>query len=483
MNRGMVRFVLGRMLLVEAGLMILPLVVGLVYREGIRTLGSFALVIGILTAVGLAAGLKKPTSMRFYAKEGLFIASMSWLLLSFFGSLPFIFSGEVPSLADALFEAVSGFTTTGATILTDVEAMSRSLLFWRSFTNLIGGMGVLVLALAVLPASTSESVHIMKAEVPGPTFGKLVSKVKDTARILYIIYLVMTVVLIVLLILGGMDWFDAFIHAFGAAGTGGFSSKNASILHYNSAYLEIVLGVAMLAFGVNFTLYYLILIGQAKRALKNEELRWYLLIILAAVVIICLNVSPRYDSVPRLIRDVFFTVSSIITTTGFSTADFGAWPALSQAVLLLLMFFGACAGSTGGGLKILRVGVLIKTALAEVRKSKEPRRVIGVKFEGQLLPDGVTLSIGRYFVVYAAVFIAILLLICLDSQDFLTSFSSVTATFNNIGPGLGTAGPAYSYAGFSDLSKLVLIMSMITGRLELFPVLILFMPSTWRRRG
>jgi len=483
MNRGIVRFVLGRMLLIEAGLMILPVVVGLVYGEGFRTLGSFALVIGILAAIGLPAGLKKPKSMRFYTKEGLVIASLSWLLLSFFGSLPFVFSGEIPSLTDALFEATSGFTTTGSSILTDVEALSHSMLFWRSFTNLLGGMGVLVLALAILPASTSESVHIMKAEVPGPIFGKLVSKVKDTARILYIIYLVMTAVLIVLLIIGGMDWFDATIHAFATAGTGGFSSKAASVLHFNSAYLEIVLGVAMIAFGINFTLYYMILIGQARRALKNEELRWYLLIILAAFVIICLNLAPRYDSVPRLIRDVFFTVSSIITTTGYSTADFGSWPVLSHAVLLLLMFFGGCAGSTGGGMKISRIGVLIKTALTEIRKSKEPRQVIGVKFEGQLLSDGVTLSIVRYFVVYAATFIAILLLVCLDSQDFLTSFSAVTATFNNIGPGLGMAGPTYSFAGFSDLSKLVLSLGMITGRLELFPVLVLFLPSTWRKRG
>ncbi|NMA24333.1 MAG: TrkH family potassium uptake protein, partial [Clostridiales bacterium] len=362
MNKGIVRFVLGRIMLVEAGLLLFPLIVGLIYGEGFRTVGGFLITIGILIALGLSIGLKSPKSTRFYTKEGLVIAGLSWFILSVFGCLPFLISGEVTSFADALFETASGFTTTGSSILTDVEAMSRSLLFWRSFTHLIGGMGVIVLALAVLPATSSESVHIMKAEVPGPTFGKLVSKLKDTARILYIIYLSMTAVLIVLLVLGGMDLFDAALHAFGAAGTGGFGIKASGVLYYNSAYIETVLGIAMLAFGVNFYVYYLILIRQAKRALRNEELRWYLAIVIGAVVLICLDLSKRYGDVPRMIRDVFFTVSSVITTTGYTTADFGSWPLPSQCILLLLMFFGACAGSTGGGLKISRVAILVKTA-------------------------------------------------------------------------------------------------------------------------
>ncbi len=481
MNIGIVRYVLGRIMLVEAGLMVFPLLVGLIYGERIHTVGSFLLTIGILIALGLLSGLKKPKSSRFYTKEGLVIAALSWLFLSVFGSLPFIFSGEIASPMNALFETISGFTTTGASILTDVEAMSHSMLFWRSFTHLIGGMGVLVLALAILPATTSESVHIMKAEVPGPTFGKLVSKLKDTARILYVIYLSMTAILIVLLMLGGMDWFDAAIHAFGAAGTGGFSNKATSVLYYNSAYLDIVLSIAMLAFGVNFYVYYLLLIRQARKAVRNEELRWYFVIVLVAVVLICLNLFKHYDNVLRMIRDAFFAVSSIITTTGFSTVDFGSWPLFSHAVLLLLMFLGACAGSTGGGLKISRVAVLLKSAAADIRRVKEPRQVIPVKFEGQVLDSDGARSIGRYFVIYIAVFVSLVLLICIDAPDFVTAFSAVAATFNNIGPGLGMVGPTYNYAEFSVFSKLILSMGMIAGRLELYPILVLFLPSTWRR--
>ena len=483
MNRGIVRYALGRMLLVEAGLMVLPAIVGLFYRESLRTVGSFLIVIAVLTALGLATGIRKPKSMRLYTKEGLVIAALSWFVLSFFGSFPFVFSREIPSLADAFFETASGFTTTGSSILTNVEAMCHSMLFWRSLTHLIGGMGVLVFALAVLPATASESVHIMKAEVPGPTFGKLVSKLKDTARLLYIIYLAMTAVLIVLLIAGGMDGFDACIHAFGAAGTGGFSNKITSLLHYNSAYFELVLGVAMILYGANFSLFYLILIRQARKALKNEELRWYLLIILAAIALICLNVYRQYDSVPHMLRDVFFTVSSIITTTGFSTVDFSTWPVLSHVVLLLLMFFGACAGSTGGGLKISRVSALIKTSIAELRKAKEPNLVLAVRYDGQPLSDGIVRSISRYFLIYVIVFVVLLLLISLDAPDFVTAFSAVAATYNNIGPGLGMVGPTYSYAEFSAFSKLLLSVGMIAGRLELYPVLVLFMPDTWRKRG
>jgi trk system potassium uptake protein TrkH len=471
------------MLLVEAALLALPMVVGLIYGESFRTVGSFLLVIALLAGLGSAAGLKRPKSMHFYTKEGLVIASLSWILLSLFGSLPFIVSGEIPNFVDALFEAVSGLTTTGSTILNDVESMSHSMLFWRSFTHLIGGMGVLVLALAVLPATSSESVHIMKAEVPGPAFGKLVSKLRDTARILYIIYLSMTAVLIILLIIGGMDWFDATIHAFGTAGTGGFSNRTASIGYYDSTYIRYVLGFGMLAFGINFNLYYMILVRQAKKALRDEELRWYLLIILAAVVLIILNIYKRYDSASQLICDAFFTVSSVITTTGYATADFGSWPVLSQTIILLLMFFGASAGSTGGGFKISRIGILVKTAITELRKSKDPNMVVRTHFNGRPLVETEINAIIRYFVVYVVVFILLLLLICLDEKDFLTAFSTVLGTYNNIGPGLGMAGPTYSFAAFSPFSKIVLSFGMITGRLELFPVLVLFLPSTWRKRG
>ncbi len=483
MNRGIVRFVLGRMMLVEAVLLIFPLVVGLVYGEGMRTLGSFMVTIGILSALGFALGLKKPSSSHFYAKEGLVIASLSWFVLSLFGGLPFIISGEIPSFADAFFETASGFTTTGSSILTDVEATSQSLLFWRSFTHLVGGMGVLVLALAVLPATSSKSSLIMKAEVPGPTFGKLVSKVKDTARILYLIYLSMTAVLIILLMAGGMNWFDACINAFGAAGTGGFSNKATSLMHYDNSYFDIVLSFAMIAFGVNFSLYYYILIRKAKRTLKNEELHWYLVIIIAAVALICIDISKSYDSFPRALRDAFFSVSSVITTTGFANTDFGSWPPLSHVVLLLLMFFGACAGSTGGGLKISRVGVLVKSAIAEIRKSKEPRQVVRVRYEGRALNDGETRAIGRYFAVYMTLYVIIVLVVSFESPDLLTAISAVAATYNNIGPGLSMVGPMYNYSAYSPFIKIVLSFGMIAGRLELYPVLVLFLPSTWRKRG
>ncbi|NLT40186.1 MAG: TrkH family potassium uptake protein [Clostridiales bacterium] len=483
MNRGIIRYVLGRMLLVEAVLLIFPLIVGLIYSEGIRTLGSFMIVIGALAALGLVFGSKKPANTHFYTKEGLVIASLTWTVLSLFGCLPFIISGEIPSFVDAFFETASGITTTGSSILTDVEAMSRSLLFWRSFTHLVGGMGVLVLALAVLPAIASGSSLIMKAEVPGPTFGKLVAKIRDTARILYLIYLSMTAVLIVLLIAGGMDWFDACIHAFGAAGTGGFSNKATSLMYYDNTYFDVVLGFAMLAFGVNFNLYYYILIRQVKRALKNEELHWYLAIILAAIALISINIFKSYDSFSRTLRDAFFSVSSIITTTGYANADFAAWPALSQIVLLLLMFFGACAGSTGGGFKISRIIVLVKTAIAETKKSKEPRQVVRVKFEGRALQDGEMRAISRYFAVYVSVFVIIVLLVSFESPDVQTAISATIATYNNIGPGLGMVGPMSSFAAYSPFIKLVLSFGMIAGRLELYPVLVLFLPSTWHRRG
>lgn len=485
MNKGIVRYIIGRILLVEAGLMVLPLIIGLIYQEDLKSIGSFFISIAILLIIGLVTGIRKPNNPNLYIKEGLIIAALSWIVLSFFGGLPFVFSGEIPSLVDAFFETSSGFTTTGASILTNVEVMSHSMKFWRSFTHLIGGMGVLVFAMALLPSTNPGTVNIMKAEVPGPIFGKLMSKLRDTARILYIIYLAMTAVLIILLMFGGMDWYDASLHAFGAAGTGGFGIKNNSVAFYNSAYIEYVLGIAMIVFGVNFNLYYFILIRQFNKAFKNEELRWYLFIVLIAVVLISLNLglTGQYYSVSRMIRDVFFTVSSVQTTTGYTTTDFGTWPMFSQSILLLLMFIGGCADSTGGGFKVFRVGVLIKSAFAQIRQSKEPTRVIRVKFEGNSLDKGTLHSISTYFIVYVFVFTCLVLLISLDTPDFSTTFSTVLATLNNIGPGLGMVGPVYNYAWLSPFSKIILSISMIIGRLELYPVLVFFLPSTWRKRA
>ncbi len=481
MNIAMVRYVLGRILLVVALLMLPSLLVSLVFREDLTLTLSFFWCIIITGAAGLVLSFRRPKEDHFYAREGMVIAALAWILLSIFGSLPFLLSGVMTSPVDAFFETASGFTTTGSSILTDVEALPNSILFWRSFTHLIGGMGVLVFAMAVMPKVKGEDVHIMRAEVPGPTFGKVRATVRDTARTLYLIYFGMTAVLIILLRLGGMNWLDSALHAFGAAGTGGFGIKNTSVAYYQSSYLHNVLAVAMLLFGVNFNLYHLILLRKFRQSLKNEELHWYGAIVFLAVVMICLNIYPMYDDLAIMVRDVFFTVSSVITTTGYTTADYGQWPMFSHLILLLLMFFGAMAGSTGGGLKISRVGVYLKTAAQSVRKAVSPNRAIPVKFEGKALSDDQRKTISQYLFVYIFCFGVLLLIVSLENHDFTTTFSAVNATFNNIGPGLGVVGPTANYASLSDLSKVTLSLGMLTGRLEIFPILVLLSPRTWRR--
>jgi trk system potassium uptake protein len=481
MNYSIVRFVMGRIMLVEALLLVPSLAVGLIYREGIETIGAFLLSIMILVVLGFSMSFRKPAKTALYAREGFVIVALTWFLLSLFGSLPFIISGSINSFVDAFFETASGFTTTGASILSNIEVLPHSILFWRSFTHLIGGMGVLVFTLAILPKIGSNAIHIMKAEVPGPTFGKLLSKVSRTARILYIIYLCITAGVFILLVLGKMPVFDSFIHAFGAAGTGGFSNKNASIAAYNSIYIDYVLSFAMLMFGVNFNLYFLLIMRKFKPVFRSEELRWYFGLIAAAMLLICFFVWPDYDSVTRMVRDVFFTVSSIITTTGFATVDFDKWPLPAHIVLLFLMFCGAMAGSTGGGIKTTRVAVYIKTFIKEVRHSISPNRRLPVMMEGKTLDSNIHKSISRYFIVYVLVFCIVMFIISIDSKNFTTAFSAVAATFNNIGPGLDAVGPVMNYSQYSDLSKITLIFAMIAGRLEIIPVLILFSPRTWRK--
>ena len=480
MNKRMIGFVIGRLLLLEAMLMVLPLGVSFIYGESLKYKGAYFGVIMLLIAMGLVLSFKSPENMSIQGREGFVIVALSWILMSVFGALPFVITKEIPSFIDAFFETVSGFTTTGSSIITDLSLISRSNLFWRSFTHLVGGMGVLVLVLAIFPKHSPGSVHVMKAEVPGPTFGKLVSKLSTTARVLYKIYLVMTGIMIVLLMLGGLDWFESSLLAFGTAGTGGFGVRNGSILPYNSAYVDIVLAVGMLVFGVNFNIYYFILIGKVKEALSNEELKYYLIIVGAAVALIFINISTTYKSMGHALRDIFFTVSSVITTTGFSTADFGKWPVFSQTVLLLLMFFGACAGSTAGGLKISRVIMMAKMFVAEIKQMISPNRVVSIKYEHKPLDSKVKKGVANYFIVYIGIFTVLLLVVSMTTDDFLTAFSAVAATFNNIGPGLGKVGPAFSFADMTDVSKIFLSFGMLAGRLELFPMLILFAPETWK---
>ncbi|MCA9764850.1 MAG: TrkH family potassium uptake protein [Carnobacterium sp.] len=481
MNKSVVKFIIGRILRIEAVLMIAPLIVSFIYKEDKVYQFSFLIVMVTLLLISQLLCRGKVDKRQMYAKEGFIIVSLSWIVLSFFGSLPFVISGDIPSFIDAFFETSSGFTTTGSSILTDVEALAHSMLFWRSFTHLVGGMGVLVFALAVMPQTGSESVHIMKAEVPGPVFGKVVAKLSASARILYAIYLAMAAVMVILLLFGGMSFFDALLHAFGTAGTGGFGVRNGSILAYDSAYIDVILSIGMILFGINFNLYYFILIGHIKEAFSSEELRWYFAIIGSAIFLICLNICTTYESIGTMVRDVFFSVSSIITTTGFSTVNFGEWPLFSRMILLLLMFFGGMAGSTAGGLKISRIALLIKSSVAEFKRMSQPNRIVVIKHEKKTIEQDTLRSVVNYLLVYIVIFIALVLIISLDFNDFESAFSSIVATFNNIGPGLGTVGPMGGYSGLSNWSKIVLSFVMIAGRLEIFPIIILFSPRTWRR--
>lgn len=481
MNYAVVAWAIGKVLWVEAALMTLPVLVALIYKEGMNTIMSFLITMALLLVCGAILSGKKPLIQRLYTKEGMMITGMSWLVLSVFGALPFLISGEIPSFVDALFETASGFTTTGSSIIRDVELLSHSMLFWRSFTHLIGGMGILVFTMAVMPRLGDDSVHIMKAEVPGPIFGKIVSKTGSTARILYIVYLVMWLITVIFLLFGDMPLFDSILLAFGAAGTGGFGIRNGSILPYNNPYAEIVLGTAMILFGVNFNLYFFLLSKNWKLVWKNEELRWYLGIIAAAILFIVSQLRGFYGSFLETLRHVFFTVSSIMTTTGFTTMDYDAWPLATHVTLLLLMFIGAMAGSTAGGLKVSRVGILAKAAVAELRRVREPKRTIVLRYDGRALGKGILESVLKYFVVYNILFWGIVFLISLDAPDYVTAFSSVAATFNNIGPGMGLVGPRYSFADYNDFSKLVLTVGMIAGRLEIYPILLLLMKHTWKK--
>ena len=478
MNIGIVFYFLGWVLGIEGILMILPCVVALVYREpsGFYFLGV-ALFCGIS---GWLLAHRKLKSTVFYAKEGFVAVSLSWIVLSFFGALPFFLSGEIPLLEDALFEVISGFTTTGASVLPDVEALSRCMLMWRSFTHWIGGMGILVFILSILPMTGDYNMHIMRAESPGPSVGKLVPKIRITAKLLYQIYFFMTIATMGFLLIGGMPVFDTICMSLGAAGTGGFACRNSGQADY-TLYQQAVLSIAMILFGVNFNVYYLLLIKKPKDAFRCEEMRGYLAVILGAVILITLNVRHLFPSLFLAVHHVLFQVASIITTTGYATVDFNQWPEFSKCIVLLLMFIGACAGSTGGGIKVSRIMMAFKEAKKEMAAVIHPRSVKVIKYEGKVLGHPVLRSLNAYLILYALIFAVSVLLVSLDNFDFATSFSAVAANFNNIGPGLSTVGPSSNFSMLSDLSKLVLIFDMLAGRLELFPILVLFSPGTWKK--
>lgn len=487
MNKKMIAYLLGRVLLAEFFLMIPSVIVGAVYGE-IEAL-SFGIPMAMLLLAGLLFGFKKPSNTAIYARDGFFVVAAAWILMSLIGALPFYMSSfkffggvsQFSSIWDCIFEIISGFTTTGASVLSDPGALPKCLLFWRSFSHWVGGMGVLVFVLAIMPMS--DSMHLMKAEVPGPVVGKLVPKMRQTAKILYAVYTVMTLVLIVLLCIGKMPVFDSICHAFGTAGTGGFSVRTEGIAFYNSAYIDVVLSIFMLLFGINFNLFYLILIKKAKEALKSEELRWYLIIAALATVVIAANIFPKYHSLGSSLRYAFFQVSSIITTTGYATADFALWPALSQSVLVLLIMTGACAGSTAGGLKISRVILLFKSATQEIKRLLHPRAVTTVRLEGAPVENSLVRNTLGYFAIYIFIIVVSTLLVSVDGFDFTTNITAELACFNNVGPGLSGVGPMSNFSAFSPFSKMVLSLNMLLGRLEIFPIIVLFSPNLWKKNG
>lgn len=479
MNYRMLRYLLGCILLIEAILMALPLAVSLISHEDFM---PFVYTIVILLVISLPCVILKPKNTQIYAREGFVCVSAAWILLAVFGALPFIFSGAITNPIDAFFETVSGFTTTGATILSAVEHLPRGILFWRSFTHWIGGMGVLVFMLAILPSAGGEAIHLMRAEVPGPTKGKLVPKMRQTALILYGIYIALTVLQIIILLLCKMPLYDAIVNSFATAGTGGFSVLNNSIAGYNSPAVEWIIAVFMLLFGVNFNLFFFIIVGKIKDIFKSEELRTYMIIVSLATVAIFINTYRMFDGAADCLRTAFFQTASIITTTGFATVEYNAWPVLSKTVLTLLMVIGACAGSTAGGLKISRVMILVKNIVREIKHMIRPRSVNVVRLDGEVVPDETLRSATGYLTVYIAVIILTMLLISIDGMSMETNLTASLSCVNNIGPALGDIGAMGNFSPFSNFSTLLLSFSMLFGRLEFVPMMVLFSPYAWKKR-
>lgn len=478
MNARMIARILGTVLLIFAALMVFPLIAGLCYGENVM---NFVISIAATGAAGGILLLFRPRTSAISSRDGYAAVGLAWIFMGLFGALPFVISGDIPDYVDAVFETISGLTTTGSSILPNVEALSRGGLFWRSFTHWIGGMGVLVLIMAVLPTGDEHSMHIMRAEVPGPTVGKLVPRARETARILYFIYGALTIIETVLLMLGGMSFYDALLHAFATAGTGGFSTRAASVAAFNSLYIEMVIAFFLVLFGINFNLYYFVIIGQVKEALKSEELHCYFALIAAATLSIAAGISKMYGGFGTALRHAFFNTMSIVSTAGFGTVDFVQWPEYAQYILVLLMFIGGCAGSTGGGLKLSRVMLLVKTAGADVVQMLHPREVRRVQMDGKRVDAATTKAVYSFFFLYVLIIVVTGLLISVDGYDFTVNFTAALSSMSNIGPGLSIIGPSGNFAIFSTFSKIVLTIVMLLGRLEIYPLVILASPTLWRR--
>ena len=477
MNISIIRRILGYVLMLEAALLLVPCAVGFIFRE--KEAFAYIIVAAICLATGVAIGIKKPKNVVFYLKDGCVATAMSWIVLSLFGCLPFLITKEIPRFIDALFETVSGFTTTGTTIINDVEIISHASLIWRSLTHWVGGMGVLVFLMAVVPLSGGSNINLMKAESPGPSVGKIVPKMKQTARLLYLIYVFITFAEFVFLLTGGMSVFEAFATATATAGTGGFGVKNSSIGGY-SPYIQWGVTVFMILFGINFNAYYFIIMRQFKKAFAIEEIKVYFGVVIGCSMIIFFNIYRMYPTAFEALTHSFFQVAAVITTTGFTTTDFDTWPAVSKTILVMLMFVGACAGSTGGGIKISRYIITVKSVGREIKSFLHPKSVNKAKMDAKIIDEDVIRTTNVYFITFIMVFVVSLLLVSIEGRDLTTNFTAVASEMNNIGPGLSQAGATENFYSFSVLSKCVFIFDMLAGRLELFPMLMLFHPVLWK---
>lgn len=480
MNYKMTTYILGKMFGVEAVVLLLPAFVSLLYRESNGY--TFLLTSGILLVIYIVLGRKKPENTTIYSKDGLVIVAAAWVLWSLFGALPFYISGCIPNYVDAFFETVSGFTATGSTVITDISKVSKGMNFWRCLTLWIGGMGVLIFVMVVTSVHEKNSMHLMRAEGPGPELSKLVPKARTTAKILYGMYFALTIIQVIFLLIGGMDLYDSITHAFSTAGTGGFNNRSNSIAYYNSAYLEGVIAIFMILFGINFNLYYFLLFKKAKQVWKDEEVRIYLAVIVISTILITINIFHIYDDLFLSFRYSIFQVASMITTTGFSSTNYDIWPEFSKYILLIVGIIGSCAGSTGGGIKVARFLILLKSIKKEIGKMIHPKSVRIIKINGKKVYEETIQGVYMFIIAYVFILTISVVIISLDNLDFATSFSAVLSAMNNAGLGISKVGPTGSFSQFSSLSKIVLCLDMLIGRLEIFPFLMLLSPTLWRKK-